>query len=1064
MGGGITIQAQDNSRMVFTRYGLEEGLQNVSIKVLGQDSEGYIWLADPLTRFDGHVFKPYAKDRANESSGWITATSMTDDGNGLLFFAGKDGVYFYDKNRDDVIRIPSIPLNNPSRAIIAGQPNEFWDINMAFMTRIRLPGFDTTTFLIDSLRSPERFAYVKGRKDLWKVSESKGIQRMDVSTRRILPVGFPDSAKLHHQRLITDSDGRLWLMTNHELWRLDETSNSFVLIYSLPETSPSRKGVTSNYFGLCGKNCWWFVDYTGASIFRLDLATLRMQTYPLPSTTKFDAQVFTNYPAIETQDGSLLLGTANEGIYLIHPLKGIVHQYLPGADNPKSLASAYAIPQFQTGENTFWICGMGQGLIKAENIRPLFPKLIPGVAQYHSGYKDNIRSLIEWRGQLVVGTIDAVSILQRDGTFKPLPMPGNLRPPVSQYGMAALAKDRSENLLVLYWNPDIKNTLYYFDYRNERIQNLTTYFPQITFESSLCLFNDSGDDFWISAQRGVIRIPAAVLESGQFAGRPDQYRFYSFAEFHQISVDVHTTFAITEGPDHAIWVGTNTGVIRINSKDHSMQHFESLPGETESLSHNNVRSIVVARDQRVWIGTAGGGLNLYDPEHQSFRHFSIQDGLPDNVIYTLAEDDHGLLWLGTNKGLCRFDPVNRRTRNFTPADGIQNFEFNTNAVCKLSNGFLAFGGIDGFNLFHPDSVMTHSRPPPVVITNFKVRDKEFPLGSDRVSLTYAQNFLTFEFSALEYFQNEKNQYAYMLEDVDADWVNAGNRRFVSYPGLKPGRYVFRVRAANSDGVWNQEGITKFIDIRPPWWGTWWFRAFVFVVISSGIYAFYRYRLQQALKLQHLRNRIATDLHDEIGSTLSSISLAGSVIQKKLHGATPEVESLISRISENTDNMMEAMSDIVWAVNTKNDRFDNVINRMRAFAIERLEPLGIPVHFRESGDIHRLQLDMQQRKNLYLIFKEAVNNAAKYAACKNVWVDISILHSTMTIKISDDGRGFELTSTGNGTAAQVPGAVTEQTLGGNGLHNMQKRAMELKGTLHVESGPGKGTAIEIRFTV
>lgn len=304
----------------------------------------------------------------------------------------------------------------------------------------------------------------------------------------------------------------------------------------------------------------------------------------------------------------------------------------------------------------------------------------------------------------------------------------------------------------------------------------------------------------------------------------------------------------------------------------------------------------------------------------------------------------------------------------------------------------------------------------------------------------------------------------MLEDVDADWVNAGNRRFVSYPGLKPGRYVFRVRAANSDGVWNQEGITKFIDIRPPWWGTWWFRAFVFVVISSGIYAFYRYRLQQALKLQHLRNRIATDLHDEIGSTLSSISLAGSVIQKKLHGATPEVESLISRISENTDNMMEAMSDIVWAVNTKNDRFDNVINRMRAFAIERLEPLGIPVHFRESGDIHRLQLDMQQRKNLYLIFKEAVNNAAKYAACKNVWVDISILHSTMTIKISDDGRGFELTSTGNGTAAQVPGAVTEQTLGGNGLHNMQKRAMELKGTLHVESGPGKGTAIEIRFTV
>jgi hypothetical protein len=164
----------------------------------------------------------------------------------------------------------------------------------------------------------------------------------------------------------------------------------------------------------------------------------------------------------------------------------------------------------------------------------------------------------------------------------------------------------------------------------------------------------------------------------------------------------------------------------------------------------------------------------------------------------------------------------------------------------------------------------------------------------------------------------------MLEDVDADWVNAGNRRFVSYPGLKPGHYVFRVRAANSDGVWNQEGITKFIDISPPWWGTWWFRALVFIVMASGIYSFYRYRLQQALKLQHLRNRIATDLHDEIGSTLGSISRQ-FCDQKKLHGGA-RVES--HHTHQRTDNMMEAMSDIVWAVNTKNDRFDSVINRIR----------------------------------------------------------------------------------------------------------------------------------------
>jgi signal transduction histidine kinase len=180
---------------------------------------------------------------------------------------------------------------------------------------------------------------------------------------------------------------------------------------------------------------------------------------------------------------------------------------------------------------------------------------------------------------------------------------------------------------------------------------------------------------------------------------------------------------------------------------------------------------------------------------------------------------------------------------------------------------------------------------------------------------------------------------------------------------------------------------KFI-IHPAWYNTWWFRVTLFLILITGIYQFYKYRLQQLLKLQAIRNRIARDLHDEIGSTLSSISLSSTIIQNQLKGGHPEADKMLRQVSSNTDQMMEALSDIVWAIDTRNDRFDNIVNRMRALAIEILEPSNIGVQFRVSEDIRDIHLDMQQRKNLYLIFKEAVNNIAKYSSCTQVQIDIT----------------------------------------------------------------------------
>jgi len=233
---------------------------------------------------------------------------------------------------------------------------------------------------------------------------------------------------------------------------------------------------------------------------------------------------------------------------------------------------------------------------------------------------------------------------------------------------------------------------------------------------------------------------------------------------------------------------------------------------------------------------------------------------------------------------------------------------------------------------------------------------------------------------------------------------------------------------------------------------------------GGIYLFYQYRLRQALKIQAIRNHIAADLHDEIGSTLSSISLASSLIQQKIKSNEPEVNVLLNNINHNSENIMESMSDIVWAVNVKNDRFDSVVNRIRAFAFEILEPQNIQIHFDIQPQVNLLELNMQQRKNVYLIVKEAINNVAKFSNCKNFWLNIDYLNRRLSISIKDDGKGFEYSQNVEGINLHKADEDIIKNFSGNGLYNMQKRAEDLNGKFSISSTPNKGTLIEFDFII
>ncbi len=593
------------------------------------------------------------------------------------------------------------------------------------------------------------------------------------------------------------------------------------------------------------------------------------------------------------------------------------------------------------------------------------------------------------------------------------------------------------------------------------------------FKHILHVFEDHDNKLWVVHRDGPDLLDIYLSRLDKFYKTVEQAYHLPVK---QVNADGRFLSGQWEDAKHILWLATDVGLFSLDpyqtDEKKLWKHWKNIPGDNSSLSADKMISLCPdpREPQRyLWLGTRAG-FNRFEMVTGKSIRFSEKDGLANNVAYDIVPDDLGHLWISTNMGLSCFTLPSKefpkgRFRNFTEEDGIAGNEFNSYTGKKLLTGEILFHGVKGTTWFNPAEVLQQQDTVPINFISLSVNNKLLQWEKDssvingniaysnQITLTHDQNIFSISFSSMD-FRNEKGRlYSYRLEGFDKEWTEPSTQHTVTYTNLNPGTYTFYVRGSNTDGKWNEKGNSIRIVIVPAWYQTWLFKISMILIAAGGIYAFYRYRLRQALKLQSIRNNIASDLHDEIGSTLSSISISSAVIRKKMNDDSTEASTLLSQISTNTDNMMEAMSDIVWAVNTKNDQFENVVNRMRAFAIEILEPEDILLNMNVSPKLDHIVLNMQQRKNLYLLFKEAINNIAKYAGCKNVWVDINIHSGKIMMKIKDDGKGF---------SQSLPGTGNMATLGGNGLNNMQKRAKELNGKIAIDSAIGQGTEVILEF--
>lgn len=501
------------------------------------------------------------------------------------------------------------------------------------------------------------------------------------------------------------------------------------------------------------------------------------------------------------------------------------------------------------------------------------------------------------------------------------------------------------------------------------------------------------------------------------------------------------------GQDSAgnVWIGFNGGAARY--RDGSFTFFDAKDG----LPPGSVMNFHTDRAGRLWLTSARSGLvRVDDPaaERPVFINYTTAEGLSSNNADAITEDLRGRIYVSTGRGLDQLDPETGRVKHFTTADGLA--PGHMIAAFRDSQGVLWFGTHDGLSRFAPGTDDEPAQPPPILMTGLRIEGVPrlvSALGESDIrlpDLAADESQLQIDFTGLAYAPGEVLRYQYRLEGSGADWSAPTEQRTVNFASLAPGSYRFLVRAVNSDGVVSASPAILTFVVLPHFWQRWWFIALVVVSLGIVMYAMYRYRVARIFELASIRTRIAIDLHDDIGANLTKISILSEVARQQAGNGEGPTDSPLASIARISRESVTAMSDIVWAVNPSRDSLGDLIRRMRLHAEESCLHQAIDLDFQAPSSEEGLRLGVDQRRDLFLIFKEAVSNAVRHSGCSKLEVKLSVENGSIALIISDNGSGFD-------------SSVESE---GNGLLSMQRRAESLGAKLSIESQVGDGTSIHV----
>lgn len=528
------------------------------------------------------------------------------------------------------------------------------------------------------------------------------------------------------------------------------------------------------------------------------------------------------------------------------------------------------------------------------------------------------------------------------------------------------------------------------------------------------------------------------------------YIQYQKAPKNSKSLGSYLTRRIAVDSKHNLWVATAAGLYKRNGSAaldaNEFDAFLNKPSDTASIPSNDVTDVLCTRDGRVFVTMGGTGLAEYDGKR--FVQYVPENPVSSRVFLGMHADRRNRIWILTKNGIEVFDRAGKKFFHLDVNDGAAN----TNLCAYFSNetdGWVSFTAGNKLYSFKPDKVEFSATFPPLYLTDMNVFGKSFWTDVMRgtTHLNSSERYVNFTVSALQFTSPQMVRFQYKLDGMEDAWSSSEDGN-IKYTNLPWGHYKLLVRVTNPAGQFGGEKQLADFIIATPFYYTWWFIALCMAAMAAMGYAFYRYRISQLLKLQAIRNKIARDLHDDIGSTLGSISVFSEAAKQLLQqNKTEKAQSMLLKIGDTSREMIENMSDIVWSVNPKNDAARHLMDRMRVFAGDLVASSEIQLNFNADTNAEDVKLNMEQRKNIFLIFKETVYNTIKYSGGKNLYVDIKKDASHLRIIIRDDGKGFDVNN------------YTSKN--GNGIKNMRFRAEEVNAKYQIESSPaGTVTTINV----
>ncbi len=823
-------------RLAFKPYSLREGLSQVTVNFVYQDAKGFLWIGtdDGLNRYDGYTFKIYNHDPADpDSLSDNSVKSIWEDADGFLWVATfNGGLNRLDPATGKAVRYrhdPDDPHSLSSDSIAGvGDVGEGLLLVAPFTGGFDL--FDRKTGraeffahdpqnpaslphngLIEGLRAPNGL--------IW-IATPNGVCSFDPRTRAFRryqhdpqdPQSLSGNFALD---LFLDRDGALWVAAANHLNRFDFETESFTRFHHNmggpgPQTSLSPNPLYQDRAG------YYWVGGPNGAICRFDPRTETFRRYPPPDFTPR----FSSYVGgfVEDGDGRLWALWNDNGLfhYDAEADRWRLHQSDPM--DPDSLNTDTARSLFLDRAGALWVGTADNGLNKFDPNRLKFPRYVHEPGNPDSMARSGVRCFLKdsdggyWVGAQFTGLYHWERGADRFTSYR---FDVNDTASLSNDDVRFLAEDSRGR----FWVGSFGGGLNRFDRTRGRFSRISLA-ARLRGSRALDFLRDIVEDddgvLWLATHGGLVRWDTATDAMS---------RYQAGSAEGSLSHNVITDLLIDR--EQRIWAATfGGGLNRFDPKDGRFTAYRADLDNPRGLSHNLINCVFQDRDGALWLGSWGGGLNRFDPETGTARRYTVSDGLPNNVIYGIQQDTAGMLWLSTNRGLCRLNAATGETRNYDMSDGLQSYEFNSGAYYRANDGELMFGGVSGFNAFYPERLQDRVSPPPVVITAFKRFDRMVAADiadTRSFTLSHRDNHFSFEFAALDFANPAKNQYAYRLSGVDPDWVSAKSRRYASYTNIEPGDYTFTVRAANADGVWNEEGVSVAITITPPFWQTWQFR-------------------------------------------------------------------------------------------------------------------------------------------------------------------------------------------------------------------------------------------------